>query len=58
MHVIKPDLTKKTIYQKSFYPQKAKQSLIVFAQEYDQLKGPHLGMNSTYLEGFTGRNGD
>jgi len=58
MHVIKPDLTKNTVYQKSFIPQKAIPSLVTHAHEYDKLKGPHLDMNSTYLEGFTGRNGD
>jgi hypothetical protein len=58
MNVIKPDLTKNTIYQKSFVEQKAIPSLVTYAKEYDKLQGPHLDLNSTYLEGFTNRKGD
>jgi hypothetical protein len=57
-HIIKPDLPKATVYQKSFYSQKPVPSPVVFAQEYDRLQGPHLDMNSTYHEGFRGKNGD
>lgn len=58
MHVIKPDLTKNSIYQRSFYPKKTVPSLIHYAKEYDRLKGPNLELNSTYHEGFTARKGD
>lgn len=57
-HVIKPDLTKNTVYQKSFYQQKAIPNIVNHDKEYEKLKGPHLDMNSTQREGFTGRKGD
>ena len=57
MHVIKPDLTKATVYQKSFYQQQSSNGPIIVSPEYDRLKGPHLDINSTYNEGFTGRSG-
>jgi hypothetical protein len=58
MHIIKPTLTKNTVYRKSFYQQKAEPSLVLVAKEYDKLKGPHLDMSSTYHDKFTGRSGD
>lgn len=58
LNVIKPDLTKNTIYQKSFYEQKAIPNVVNHDKEYDRLQGPHLDMNSTYREGFRGDNGD
>lgn len=58
LNVIKPDLTKATIYQKSFQIQKGKPVLVTYAKEYDRLKGPNLGMNTTYKDGFNTRNGD
>ena len=57
-HVIKPDLPKATVYQKSFYQQKPIPNLVAHAHEYDRLQGPHLDLNSTYQGGFTGRSGD
>lgn len=57
-HVIKPDLTKNTVYQRSFYAQAPIPNLVNIDKEYDRLKGPHLDMNSTQREGFTGRPGD
>jgi len=47
--IIKPDMSKNTVYQKSFYEQKAIPNLVNLSKEYDKLKGPHLDMNSTYL---------
>ncbi len=58
MHVIKPDLTKNTIYQRSFYEQVAIPNIVNHDKEYDKLKGPHLDLNSTYLDGFKGKKGD
>ena len=57
-NVIKPDLTKNTVYQKSFYQQKAIPNVVNHDKEYDRLQGPHLEMSSTYIEGFKGRGGD
>jgi hypothetical protein len=58
MHVIKPDLSKNSIYQRSFYPKKTVPNLVHYAKEYDRLKGPNLELSSTYHEGFTARKGD
>jgi hypothetical protein len=58
LKVIKPDLTKNTVYQKSFYHQKAIPNIVNHDKEYDKLKGPHLDMNSVYREGFKGKSGD
>jgi hypothetical protein len=58
LHVIKPDLTKNTVYQRSFYNQKAIPNIVNHDKEYDKLLGPHLDMNSTYLDGFKGKEGD
>lgn len=58
MQVIKPDLTKNSIYQKSFIPQKAIPNIVNHDKEYEKLKGPHLDMNSTQREGFQGKAGD
>ena len=56
--MIKPNLTKNTIYQRSFYEQKLIPNIVNHDKEYDRLQGPHLDMNSTYLEGFRGKTGD
>ena len=58
LNVIKPDLSKNTVYQRSFYHQKAIPNIVNHDKEYDQLRGPHLDMNSTYHEGFKGKSGD
>jgi hypothetical protein len=58
MNVIKPDLTKNTVYQRSFIEQKAIPNIVNHDKEYDKLQGPHLDMNSTYLHGFKGNSGD
>jgi hypothetical protein len=58
MNVIKPDLTKNTIYQRSFHEQKFIPNIVNHDKEYEKLKGPHLEMNSTYLDGFKGKKGD
>ena len=58
MNVIKPNLSKATIYKRSFYEQKSAPGIVVVAKEYDKLKGPHLEMKTTYDGGFTGRVGD
>lgn len=58
LHVIKPDLKKNTIYQRDYPGKKAIPNIVPHAQEYGKLNGPHLDMNSTYLEGFPGRDGD
>lgn len=51
-------MTKNTVYQKSFYAQEPMKSVVLVSKEYDQLKGPHLEMSSTYKEGFYDRKGD
>lgn len=58
MNTIKPDLSKRTVYQKSFYQQTPIQNIVNHDKEYEKLKGPHLDMGSTYGEGFKGRKGD
>lgn len=58
MHVIKPDLTKNTIYQRSFNEKSAIPNEVNHDKEYDKLKGPHLDMGSTYGKGFKGSKGD
>jgi hypothetical protein len=58
MHVIKPDLSKNTVYQRSFYHQKAIPNIVNHDKEYEKLKGPHLDLNSTYSHGFKGKSGD
>lgn len=58
LNVIKPDLTKKTVYQRSFREQKTIPNIVNHDKEYDKLQGPHLDMNSTYLNGFKGHSGD
>mgnify|MGYP003418124436 CR=1 FL=1 len=58
LNVIKPNLTKNTIYQRSFYEQKQIPNIVNHDKEYDRLHGPHLDMNSIYLEGYTGKLGD
>ena len=57
-NVVKPDLTKQSIYQKSFTHQMHVPNLVNHDKEYDKLQGPHLDINSTYRTGFTRRNGD
>jgi len=56
--ILKPDMSKNSTYQKSFYCQKALPNEINIEKGYDKLRGPHLDLNSTYTEGFPGRNGD
>ncbi len=56
--MIKPDLTKNTVYQRSFYEKSPAPVLVNYAKGYEKLKGPHLDMNSTYLNGFKGNKGD
>ena len=58
MHVIKPDMSKNTVYQKSFYEQAAIPNVVNHDKEYDKLKGPHLDLSSTYGNGFRGSKGD
>lgn len=58
LNVIKPDLTKNTVYQRSFIEQRAIPNVVNHDKEYDKLQGPHLDMNSTYLHGFKGKSGD
>jgi hypothetical protein len=58
LNVIKPDLTKNTVYQKSFYEQKHIPNIVNHDKEYDKLQGPHLDLGSTYSNGFKGQNGD
>ncbi len=57
-HVIKPDLTKNTIYKRSYQKSRAVPNIVKHDKEYDRLQGPHLDMNSTYAEGLGGRKGD
>ena len=52
LHVIKPDLTKATVYQKSFQLKYGKPVVVTYARQYDKLKGPHLELNTTYKDGF------
>ena len=58
MHVIKPDLTKNTIYQRSFMPQRQIPNLVNHDKEYEKLRGPHLDLNSTYHAELRGKSGD
>ena len=57
-NVIKPDLTKNTIYRKSFYHQKPVPNIVNHDKEYDRLQGPHLDINTVYRTGFSGSKGD
>jgi len=58
LNVIKPNLTKNTIYRKSFSQQKQIPNIVNHHKEYDRLKGPHLDINTVYRTGFSGNNGD
>ena len=58
LNVIKPDLTKHSIYQMSYVRQQQVPNLVNHDKEYSRLQGPHLDINSTYLQGFTGKPGD
>lgn len=58
MNVIKPDLTKATTYQRSFYLQKHVPNVIKNDKEYDRLQGPHLDIDSIYRQSFRGKFGD
>ena len=58
LNVIKPDLSKNTVYQMSFTRQQQIPNVVNRDKEYSRLQGPHLDINSTYLEGFTGKPGD
>lgn len=57
-HIIKPDLTKTTIYKKSFYHKNNIPNIVNHDKEYDKLLGPHLEFSSTYTDGFKGKSGD
>ena len=57
-NVVKPDMTKQSIYQKSFTHQMYVPNIVNHDKEYDKLQGPHLDINSTYRTGFTRSNGD
>lgn len=57
-NVVKPGFTKKTIYRRSYYKQKAIKNVVNHDKEYERLKGPHLDMKSTYSEGFKPVKGD
>jgi len=58
LHVIKPNLTKNTNYQRSFYEQSAIPNEVNHDKEYSKLKGPHLDLGSTYGKGFKSPKGD
>jgi hypothetical protein len=58
LNVIKPDLTKATTYQRSFYLQKTVSNVVKHDKEYDRLKGPHLDINSIYQKSFRANLGD
>ena len=58
MDVIKPDLTKATTYQRSFYLQNTVPNVIKLDKEYDRLQGPHLDIDSIYRHSYKGRLGD
>ena len=55
---IKPEFTKTTVYKQQFERKSVTPSLVLHADEYDRLQGPHLEMASTYSKGFTGKDGD
>ena len=54
---VKPDFKKTTIYKQQFDKKAVTPSLVLHAQEYDKLKGPHLDMASTYSKGFGNKKG-
>lgn len=58
LHVVKPNLTKNSIYQRSFNGKKAVENVVNHDKEYDRLNGPHLDMASTYAHELSGRKGD
>lgn len=57
-NMVKPDLTKTTLYRKSFTQQMHIPNIVNHDKEYSKLLGPHLEMSSTYREGFKDRKGD
>ena len=58
LKIVKPDLTKNTIYQRSFYKQHLIPNEVNHDKQYDKLKGPHLDINSVYRTGYLGMGGD
>ena len=58
MKVVKPELTKNSVYQRSYYNKQFIPNEVNHDKEYDKLKGDHLDINSIYKDSFKGKNGD
>ena len=58
LKVLKPDLTKNSVYQRSYYNKQFIPNDVNHDKEYDKLKGDHLDINSIYRDSFKGNNGD
>ena len=56
--IVKPEMTKNSIYQRSYFPKEVIENVVNHDKEYDKLKGDHLDMNSTQRESFRGKVGD
>ncbi len=52
MHAEAPNLSMYSTYGKDYTKKAAKAPLVVVAQEYGKLEGPHLDMNSSYLTNY------
>lgn len=57
LHVIKPDLSKASVYQKE-YPKKKPYPNPKITEQYNQINVHNLGNDSTYLKDYSARGGD
>lgn len=55
LHCIKPDLTKKSTYNKDFFVKRPIKNNINISTEYDRLKGPNLDLNTVYIKDYEGK---
>ena len=56
--IVKPDLTKTSIYGQDFFKKKPVENKINISKEYERLQGPNLSHKSIYLKEYPGREGD
>lgn len=54
-HAVKPDLSKKTVYQKDYLKKNPVGNKINISKEYDRYTGPNLDVNSIYLKDYDGK---